>query len=642
MALSYDDMMFECILDNTENSKLTQKKTKISKTSKTLKTSKNTYFNNTKSSYKKMGVFYKPYKNIKDFYDIVNNIIKDTNNDDSEDRKHYYLSSHIVRGIYTTLLYTHTINILLCINNENNSFFNNISKSYDFIKNDTKTPKYLLENREKFISFYDNNIKNNNIIIDNFKIIPLLNDYFINKDFVRVIDIFKRYFDYFINEYENKSISFYVANEHSNFNFDTNNINNIIFRTNNLVKSLNYYLTEKINYFDIYYQNNNSKIQKLSTVSYSSFNVLNKINILINYEPYGIINNDVLINYINNKLMINGSVILFFSALTPIKSILVKRLSTMFKKIIITKTTLDPTNFWVLICKGYSLNKKKYNIEKIDKFINYSFNKYTEKTDKYYKNTLKLNLTNKELITEINKRYIEIYKWSLKNNIPVINIYSDFNKKPELIKENNLTSYLFPNQKGINKSDIKLFNFSLYSVTPPNESKKISNTIKNIFLGFFKLSYNEILKLCITDGTANVGGNTLNFSDNFIKVNTIEINSEVFEALKHNCINVYHRKNIIFHQGDCTKIIPTLKQDIIFIDPPWNGAFYKAYDKLHLFLGDNDVVDIIKEWYDKKLARLYVIKCPANFDFDPFIINYKQLFIEKLKNYNLIYIINVT
>ena len=84
-----------------------------------------------------------------------------------------------------------------------------------------------------------------------------------------------------------------------------------------------------------------------------------------------------------------------------------------------------------------------------------------------------------------------------------------------------------------------------------------------------------------------------------------------------------------------------LKQDIIFIDPPWDGIFYKAYDKLHLYLGKMDIIDIIKEWYEKKLAKLYIIKCPANLDFDPFISEFKKIFIEKLKNYNVIYIIHV-
>ncbi len=47
-----------------------------------------------------------------------------------------------------------------------------------------------------------------------------------------------------------------------------------------------------------------------------------------------------------------------------------------------------------------------------------------------------------------------------------------------------------------------------------------------------------------------------------------------------------------------------LKQDVIFIDPPWNGLFYKAYDKLHLELSNNDVFDILSNWFENKKAKI--------------------------------------
>ena len=83
-----------------------------------------------------------------------------------------------------------------------------------------------------------------------------------------------------------------------------------------------------------------------------------------------------------------------------------------------------------------------------------------------------------------------------------------------------------------------------------------------------------------------------------------------------------------------------MSQDVIFIDPPWNGLFYKAYDKLHLYLGNKDIFDIVSEWYNKKKAKLYCIKCPSNFDFDPFIKNFNDIYIQKLKNWNVIYILS--
>jgi len=657
MALSYDDMMFEYVLNNTENSKLTHKKS-IKKNSKNIKISTKTiksstkttkskkeivYFDNTVTTYKKVSKLYKNYKYIYNFYNLLANIVNDTDNDSDESRKHIYLTSIMTSGVYNSLLYSRVVSMLLCSNefadsNKNVSLYSQLKKIYNYIKNDNITPNYLENNKLKFINFFEKNTQNDNIIIDNFTINPLVNDNFITNTFVKVIDIFNRYFNYLSEDYEKKKIGFYIANNNNDFSFKFSIMNKKNEgEINDLINTINYYFKEKISYINTFYQS----ISNIDNVK-KSYNIINKVNLIINYGYHTIINNDIFLDYIENNLIDGGAVILFLTALTPIKSILIKKISSLFKKIIITKSTLDAGNHWVLICKGYNINKNKYNSLKIDNFINNSFNLFCKKIDDYLKNSDVIhNLSNKELVKEINKRYVEIYRWTLKNNIPVINIFSDENKKPELLKKSDLVNYLFPNQKGINKFDIKLFNVSIYSVTPPIEAKKISDMIKNIFYGFFKYNIHKINNLCITDGTANVGGNTINFSDNFNKVNTIEIEDEVFNALKHNCINVYNRKNINFYLGSCLDVIPKLKQDIIFIDPPWNGALYKSYDNIHLFLGNTDIIDIIKEWYNKKYAKLYIIKCPANLDFEPFIKNYKHIFIEKLKNYNVIYIINV-
>ena len=57
----------------------------------------------------------------------------------------------------------------------------------------------------------------------------------------------------------------------------------------------------------------------------------------------------------------------------------------------------------------------------------------------------------------------------------------------------------------------------------------------------------------------------LNIHDYFFDKDTtdlfnkgIEINKDVFEALKYNCIQVYHRRNMDFHLGDCSVVIPKL------------------------------------------------------------------------------------
>ena len=89
--------------------------------------------------------------------------------------------------------------------------------------------------------------------------------------------------------------------------------------------------------------------------------------------------------------------------------------------------------------------------------------------------------------------------------------------------------------------------------------------------------------LIITDATAGIGGNTISFANNFFKVNAIEINKKRFDFLKNN-INVYNFNNVEIINNDYIKIMKTLKQDIVFIDPPWGGRNYKNINLLNINL----------------------------------------------------------
>ena len=144
--------------------------------------------------------------------------------------------------------------------------------------------------------------------------------------------------------------------------------------------------------------------------------------------------------------------------------------------------------------------------------------------------------------------------------------------------------------------------------------------------------------LTITDGSAHVGGNTLSFSKNFNKVNSIEIEKEIYDALVHNIKDVYKRWNVTYYLGDCITLINDLKQDVVFLDPPWGGPSYKDFTNLHLYLGSRDVFDLILDWYEKKIAKLFCIKCPFNFDFLPFKTNFPNIYIQKNKNWYVLYV----
>jgi hypothetical protein len=223
---------------------------------------------------------------------------------------------------------------------------------------------------------------------------------------------------------------------------------------------------------------------------------------------------------------------------------------------------------------------------------------------------------------------------------------------PKLIIDMNkvlkLSNFLFPYQKGLDKSKLLIYDVCVYSITQPLEAKIIAQTVRDIFntiqnMDCYILNQNKPRinpnDLTITDTTANIGGNTLGFSFAFKKVNSVEFNSILFEGLENNC-KLYKCNNINFYLNDCLEIVPKLKQDVIFFDPPWGGPSYKNHQSLDLFLNNKNIFDIIKEWKEQKLARIYVLKIPFNFNLDPFINekSFENLQIQKLKKFNVIYI----
>jgi hypothetical protein len=644
MALSYKDMMFECVFNNLPNKthkrqtsynliNLTKKKV-ISEKYFQYDMNKGINFNDLLNLYSDYEYIIKDYKIIVDIFESTSKLSKE----EKRLKRHYYPAQMFLYGInFSIIYYFHRITIY---GKEGyNYLIKDLKDKYDYIKKDTDIPEYLQFQTNQIKSFYEKNINTNTntITINDYNILELLNENF-NPYSVILIDILNRYFKHLSSEFDLINFGIYVINEDAS-GADYQSFAKTKIQTENnlniLIHNINNYRKNKIiNNFEIKYQSDNNLQKKI---------IYTKLNFIINHGHQFTLNVDTYIKYLNQKLIEGGNIILFLNDDTPIKTKFIRILSNYFYKVIITKVTFEPSFNWVFIGKGYTGEYIKKTIipnQNINNFINYSFDTYCKRLNKFLKNVYNVTskFNEKELIKEINKKYIELYRWCLNNNINAINIFSDVDKEPQLIKDSKIINYLFPNQKGINKSNLKLFNVSVYSITQPIEASKISDRIKNIFSSFFKYSYSDINMLSITDGTANVGGNTINFSYNFNKVNTIEIDKNVFYILKHNCINVYHRKNIFFYQGDCRIVVPTLKQDIIFIDPPWEGLMYKAYDKLHLYLGQEDIFEIVKKWYIGKLAKLYVIKCPANLDFELFIKEFGNIYIEKLKNYNVIYI----
>jgi 16S rRNA G966 N2-methylase RsmD len=170
-----------------------------------------------------------------------------------------------------------------------------------------------------------------------------------------------------------------------------------------------------------------------------------------------------------------------------------------------------------------------------------------------------------------------------------------------------------------------------YSITIP----KIADIITDIIYNLVQ-SHN----ISITDCTAGVGGNVLSFANKFKHINAIEISKERFEMLDNNIL-VYNLNNISTYNINALDIIFTLKQDIIFIDPPWGGREYKEKQNIILHLGHIGIEQLSNMFLNNRICTYVILKLPNNYD-----LNYlrktidedKKIIINKLNKMLLIII----
>jgi len=173
----------------------------------------------------------------------------------------------------------------------------------------------------------------------------------------------------------------------------------------------------------------------------------------------------------------------------------------------------------------------------------------------------------------------------------------------------NLLEKIFPEHK--NYSKLKYDLEGLWSITHPLPANLISQLIKN-YLQEKKIIINDLI---ITDTTAGLGGNTISFSKYFKLVNSIEIDKKRFKLLENN-INIFELNNIKLFNINFLIKIKQLKQDVIFMDPPWGGPNYKTKKKVNISINNINLDEIIKNI--AKQAKLIALKLPINFDLEEF------------------------
>jgi 16S rRNA G966 N2-methylase RsmD len=133
-----------------------------------------------------------------------------------------------------------------------------------------------------------------------------------------------------------------------------------------------------------------------------------------------------------------------------------------------------------------------------------------------------------------------------------------------------------------------------YSITRPFEAYQIYKNIEKEIQESNSLENNDTKYLTITDGTAGVGGDTINFSKYFKVVHSVELCRETYNLLNLNVYD-FQARNVRTYNDSYCKIYDKLKQHIIYIDPPWGGTSYKEKDKIILKLDDLKIDELVEK-----------------------------------------------
>jgi precorrin-6B methylase 2 len=201
-----------------------------------------------------------------------------------------------------------------------------------------------------------------------------------------------------------------------------------------------------------------------------------------------------------------------------------------------------------------------------------------------------------------------------------------------------MTEEYFPAIPGINMSKLQMAPNSVYSITKPKDAKQIEQFINKHIGG---------KNLAILDGTANVGGDVINFglNPNVSRVVAIEINPDTFAMLENNIRIFKLEKKIRAIQGNSLDIIGKCADgehfDILFLDAPWGGTSYKAQKFLDLEMSGKKLADVVSMAQKCRNIDNIILKIPFNYNLFQLIrqTEFHTIVIEKIKTVKGFYMI---
>jgi 16S rRNA G966 N2-methylase RsmD len=250
------------------------------------------------------------------------------------------------------------------------------------------------------------------------------------------------------------------------------------------------------------------------------------------------------------------------------------------------------------------------------------------------------NVENKNIDFKEDNYFLFNYEYNLDDDDDKSNKYDKY-VEPVILE--NVNVFPFFKKEDIEKASnskklLKITDKGKYSISKPCDAQWITNIICNFSINILKKHPSTQI---ITDGTAGIGGNVIDFSKHFSQVNAVEINKVHYEVLKNN-VEAIDLKNVKTYNDNFLNFVDLFKyqNSIFFIDPPWGGKSYKNFKYFNLKLGKIMIYDVINILF-KKGYKYVFLKAPINLNVSPILASslYTNYNIHKNINGNMLLII---